>query len=64
MNVNESKAFNSSYVDPGGPVVIILGTGSELSGFKPGRGLWIFLERKNPQYDFLRKGSRVVGPVS
>ena len=23
-----------------------------------------FLERKNPEYDFLRKGSKAVGPVS
>ena len=51
-------------VDPGGPVVIILATGSEVRGFKPGRGQWIFLERKNPGYDFLRKGSKAVGPVS
>ena len=51
-------------VDPGGPVVIILTTGSEVRGFKPGRGRWIFSERKNPQYDLLRKGSKAVGPVS
>ena len=26
---------------------------------------WIFFsERKNPEYDFLRKGSKAVGPVS
>ena len=29
-------------VDPGGPVVIILATGSEVRGFKPGWGPWIF----------------------
>ena len=28
--------------DPGGPVVIILATGSEVHGFKPVRGRWIF----------------------
>ena len=50
--------------DPGGPVLIILATGSEVRGFNPARGRWIFSERKNPEYDFLRKGSKVVGPVS
>ena len=56
--------FNKAYVDPGGPAVIILVTGSEVRGFKPGRGRWIFSERKNPEYDFLRNGSKAVGPVS
>ena len=37
---------------------------SEVRGFKPGRGRWIFLEHKNPEYDFLRKGIKAVGPVS
>ena len=46
------------------PVVIILATGSEVRGFKSGRGRWIFLERKNPEFDFLRKGSKALGPVS
>ena len=32
----------STLVDPGGPVVIILATGSEVCGFKPGQGRWIF----------------------
>ena len=50
-------------VNPGGPVVIILATGSEVRGFKAGRGRWVFPDRKNPEYDFLRKGSKVVGPV-
>ena len=48
--------------DPGGPVVIILATGSEVRGFKPGRGRWIFSERKNPEYDLLRKGIKAAGP--
>ena len=51
-------------VDPGGPVVIILSSESEVRGLDPGRGRWFFSERKNPKYDFLRKGSKVVGPVS
>ena len=45
-------------VDPGGPVVIILATGSEVRGFKPGRDRCIFLESQNPEYDFLRKESK------
>ena len=52
------------YVDPGGPVVITLASGSEVRGLKPGRGRWIFSERKNPEFDILRKGSKAVGPVS
>ena len=51
-------------LEPGGPVVIILTTGYEVRGFKPGRGRWIFSERKNPEYDFIRKGSKAVCPVS
>ena len=51
-------------VNSGGPVVIILATGSEVHGFKPGQGRWIFSERKNPEYDFLLKGSKAVGPLS
>ena len=43
-------------------MVIILATGSEVRGFDPGRGRWIFSERKNPEYDFLRKGSKAVVP--
>ena len=30
----------------------------------PGRGRWIFSERTNAEYDFLRKGRKAVGPVS
>ena len=52
------------FVHSGGPKVIILATGFEVRGFKPGRGRWIFSEPKNPEYDFLRKGSKAVGPVS
>ena len=52
------------FVDPGGPMVITHSSGSEVRGFDPGRGLWNFSERKNPEYDFLRKGSKAVGHVS
>ena len=51
--------FQWGSVGPGGPVVIILASGSEVRGFDG-----FFSERKNPGYDFLRKGSKVVGPVS
>ena len=44
--------------------MVILATGSEVRGFKPGQGRLNFSERKNPEYDFLRKGSKAVGPVS
>ena len=57
--MNETK-----WVDPGGLGVIILASGSEVRGYDPGRGRWIFSERKNPEYDFLRNGSKAVGPVS
>ena len=53
----------NNYVDPGGPGVIILAYGSEVRGFDPGRGRWIFSERKNPEFDFLRNRSKAVGPV-
>ena len=42
----------------------ILASRSEVRGFDPGRGRWIFSERKNPEYDFLQKGSKAVGPLS
>ena len=48
---------------PGGPVVIILATGSEVRVLNLGRG-HTFSERKNPEYDFFQKGSKAVGPVS
>ena len=45
-------------------MVIILASESEVRGFVPGRGQWIFSERKNLEYDFLREESKAVGPVS
>ena len=60
----EFHNYHIQIVEPGGPVVIILASGSEVCGFGPGRGRWIFSERKNPEDDFLRKGSKAVGPVS
>ena len=35
-----------------------------LYGIKPGWGQWIFSEHKNPEYDFLQKGNKAIGPVS
>ena len=45
-------------------MVIKLASGSEVHGLKPGRDRWIFSELKNPEYDFLRKGSKALDPVS
>ena len=45
-------------------MVIILATGTKVRGFEPGRGRLIFSERKNPEYDFLQKGSKAEGPMS
>ena len=59
-----SGSFTLAKVDPGGLVVIILTSESEVRRFDPGWGGWIFSERKNPEYDFLRKGSKAVGPMS
>ena len=56
--------FTKIIVDPGGLVVIVLSFGSEVRWFDPVRGPWIFSERKNPEYDFLRRGNKAVGPVS
>ena len=52
-------SYDIAIVDPGGLGVIILASGSEDREFDPGDS-----ERKNPEYDFLRKGSKAVGPVS
>ena len=42
----------------------ILSSGSEVRGFDPGRGRWMFSERNKPEYDFLRKGSNALGHAS
>ena len=57
-----TTVYHVHAVDPDGPVVIILASGSEVRRLDPGQVRWIFLERKNPEYDFLRKGSKAVGP--
>ena len=45
-------------------MVIILASGSEVRGSIPAGVDGFFSESKNPEYDFLRKGSKAVGPVS
>ena len=57
------SCFSAAWVDPGGPMVVILATGSEVCRFTPGWGRWIFSERKNSEYDFLRKESKAMGPM-
>jgi hypothetical protein len=51
-------------VDLGGLVVIVLAVGPKVGGFKAGRGRRIFKSDKNPLHDFLRRGSKAVGPMS
>ena len=51
-------------IDPGGPVIIILATGSQGSRVQTRPGLMHFSERKNTEYDFLRKGSKAMGSMS
>jgi hypothetical protein len=43
----------------GGLVVIVLAIGLKVRG----RGLWIFMGDTNPYHDFLRRGSKAVGPM-
>jgi hypothetical protein len=51
---------NNVFLAPGGLVVSVLITRHKIGGFKPGRGRWIFKGNKNPQHDFLRRGSKAV----
>ena len=44
-------------------MIITLTTGSEVWGFKPIWGRWIFSEHTNAEYDFLQKRSKAVDPV-
>jgi hypothetical protein len=48
----------------GGVMVIVLATGPKVRELKPGRRKWIFKGDKNRQHDFLRRGSKAVGPMS
>ena len=59
------KFCSDANVDPGGPVVIVLASGSErFAGSIPAGVDGFFSECKNPAYFFLRKGSKAVAPVS
>jgi len=42
----------------------VLAFGTQVRGFAPGRIRRIFRAEKNPQYAFLRRGSKAVGPMS
>ena len=65
MNLRRHNWLVKSRIYPGDLGVIILVSGSEVREFNPCRGRWIFFsERKNPEYDFLRKGNTAMGPVS
>jgi hypothetical protein len=44
-------------------VVSMLVSVLEVRGFKLDRGGWIFKGDKNPYHDFLRRGSKAVGPM-
>ena len=55
LTLNYEKLYSSLnilyikiFVDPGGPVVIIPASGSEVRGCDPCRDRWILSERKNP----------------
>jgi hypothetical protein len=53
-----------STVALGGLVVSVLATGPKVCGFDPNRSRWIFKGDKNPEHNFLRRGSKAVGPMS
>jgi len=42
----------------------VLAFGTQVRGFKPVRSRRIFKGKKNPQHDFLRRGSKAVCPMS
>jgi hypothetical protein len=42
----------------------VLASGAQVRGFKPGRSRRIVQGEKNPQHAFLRRGSKVGGPMS
>ena len=51
-------------VDPGGPVGYHTRHWIRVSQVQTRPGLMDFSERKNPEYDFIPKGSKTVGPMS
>jgi hypothetical protein len=51
-------------LNPGLAVVSMLASGIQDRWFKPGRSRRIFRGEKTPQHAFLRRGSKVVYPMS
>jgi hypothetical protein len=47
-----------------GAIVSMLAIGPKVQGIKPGSGQWIFKGDKIQQHAFLRRVSKVVGPMS
>jgi hypothetical protein len=54
-----SAVYRLSYIILGGVVVSVLAIGPKDRWFK-----WIFKSDKNPIFDFLRRGSKAVCPMS
>ena len=54
--------INCFIVDSGGPVVLISPLDPRFAGSNPAVDDGSFSELKNPEYDFLWKGSKAVGP--
>jgi hypothetical protein len=44
-------------------VVSVIATGPKVRGFNLDRGRWIFKGDKNPEHNFLRRGSKAVRHV-
>jgi hypothetical protein len=63
LRESQIQRTTSTSVALGGLVVSVLATGPKVRGFNPGRGRWIF-KGDNPEHNFLRRGSKAVGPMS
>jgi hypothetical protein len=57
-------SVNVFRVGLGGLVISVLAIGTMVRGLRPGEERWTSKCDKNPQHDFLRRGSKAVGPVS
>jgi hypothetical protein len=64
VGVRFSAPIQAGTVDLVGLMVSVLATGPKVRGFDPDRGRWIFKGDKNPEHNFLRKGSKAVGLMS
>jgi hypothetical protein len=62
----QGKISRSGHVPTalGGLVVSVVATGPKVRGLDPDRGRWIFKGDKNPEHNFLGRGSKAVGPMS